>query len=32
MDIFRLYYNQSMAELEQVDTKLDLGMIMNERW
>ena len=32
MDIFRLYYNQTMAELESVDWKLDLGMIMNERW
>lgn len=32
MDIFRLYYNQSMAELEQVDTKLDTGFIVNERW
>jgi hypothetical protein len=32
MDIFRLYYNQSIFELPQTEWKLDLGMIMNERW
>ena len=32
MDIFRLYYNQTMFEVEQFDFKYDLGVIINERW
>ena len=30
MDIFRLYYNQSMFEIPQIDMKLDWGAIFNE--
>ena len=32
MDIYRLYYNKFTAELPRVDTKFQIGMIMNERW
>jgi hypothetical protein len=32
MDIYRLYYNMAIAEIPRVDAKLDVGMIMNERW
>ncbi len=30
LDIFRLYYNQSMFEIPQIDMKLDWGGIFNE--
>ena len=30
MDIYRLYFNQSMFEIPQIDMKLDLGTIINE--
>jgi len=32
LDIYRLYYNIAIAEIPRVDVKLDVGMIMNERW
>lgn len=32
MDVYRLFYNRTTAEIPRVDTKFQVGMIMNERW
>lgn len=31
-DVYRLFYSEFTGELPRVDLKLDIGMIMNERW
>ena len=32
MDIYRLLYFEYIAEIPRMDMKVDIGMIMNERW